>query len=967
MAAAEPWKRIACSAPMSDGWRTEIAEAEFFALAEWWRCGAATAKARDGEWPIPLASLHMLRVASDPKRRKAELAAADFAWCSRGGGSACAAVLLYEISERRLAADGKWVRSEVRVHGCVPPSALLRRDSDPVLAARRCFTSVIGDEHRAAARSVDEMILFDATDPHEDDKAEVSVKALEAAFREQLPLFVSYAFDLAAALEDEEKAYSLSVQAYASRIDLGTALGRRVDLCNRRWLLYWASCEPRESRMRCVPEAVVRHLVRAKLPREWQLLRHLPKLVACGFQLVPMRLPDVPPEDGPAEIAAALDPPPPGSSVRPSEAVAEALAEARAQDREVPTGPPFPYEAILRASLAARQLGRDRRPWAAPAQLTFVAAEFPIAGAHRPPAAQVVTDGLDGARACVFASTEAAGYLGAAATWILRNFRPDEVTDPGTISEMNKALELFGAEHARRYPKPQAAPRARQPAAPPACVREWQPRRHAGTAKRKGGGASLSEIAEATEAVEARGLRGYVESLLGPPEKVYSNGDVLRWAGDRFSVTVGGQYAGSWMDHKYDHRRYRTGGPWALTKLCLYLAARGQTVVDDIGAAYEVVGTEKREGSQGRGPWIKQLYAYDRGPESPEPRDALARMRAYVEGKPAPVRSGICPPAPARKRARSAPPESGPGEDVLAEIMGHSRMTWDASVPVGPDNEAGKYLTEVRGLGALGWEYLSAHPCVRHHPALRCESLEDGRKELRPCLVVFNTTAEGRCYSGQAVFLEPGTGKKARGIKTVKKSWGSWAATNSFFLWQPGDLSVVDAVFLAEGAETAGSIACADPRLRVYAAGGLSNLGRFARDLRVKRADSPDGRSHPALVLCADEDRWAMPWPRPAEALENTTRLLERQVERLRAAGWSVIVVKPRGLVKDFNDELRSYGIRHLRETLGLPAVSRPGDDDPFSPSDPSRRLPWPPRTLLFSSLPALDEAGEQKKIKPKS
>ena len=90
-------------------------------------------------------------------------------------------------------------------------------------------------------------------------------------------------------------------------------------------------------------------------------------------------------------------------------------------------------------------------------------------------------------------------------------------------------------------------------------------------------------------------------------------------------------------------------------------------------------------------------------------------------------------------------------------------------------------------------------------------------------------------------------------------------------------------VALAEGVETALSVALATPELRVLCAVSLGNLARVELPPAVS-----------VVILCADND----------EGNETAARALARAVDRFAADGREVRIARPPAGVKDWNDYL---------------------------------------------------------------
>jgi phage/plasmid primase-like uncharacterized protein len=125
-------------------------------------------------------------------------------------------------------------------------------------------------------------------------------------------------------------------------------------------------------------------------------------------------------------------------------------------------------------------------------------------------------------------------------------------------------------------------------------------------------------------------------------------------------------------------------------------------------------------------------------------------------------------------------------------------------------------------------------------------------------------------------------------LDAPKKVLGSFAG-GSIRLWRgAGGRPLAEAgpgevVALAEGIETALSVALATPELRVLCAVSLGNLAYVKLPPTVS-----------TVILCADND----------EGNEAAARALMRAVERFNAEGRNVRVARPPAGLKDFNDVL---------------------------------------------------------------
>ena len=152
------------------------------------------------------------------------------------------------------------------------------------------------------------------------------------------------------------------------------------------------------------------------------------------------------------------------------------------------------------------------------------------------------------------------------------------------------------------------------------------------------------------------------------------------------------------------------------------------------------------------------------------------------------------------------------------------------------------------------------------------------------------TNAAGQHVATHRTWLQrhpDGIWRKAK-LANPKMSLGS-VAGGSIRIWRGASGKPLaqapegETVAIAEGIETALSVAIACPELRVLSAVSLGNMGRLALPPAVR-----------TVILCADNDG----------PNEGAARALQRAVDHYAAAGRIVkIAVPPCG--KDFNDTLQ--------------------------------------------------------------
>jgi hypothetical protein len=230
-------------------------------------------------------------------------------------------------------------------------------------------------------------------------------------------------------------------------------------------------------------------------------------------------------------------------------------------------------------------------------------------------------------------------------------------------------------------------------------------------------------------------------------------------------------------------------------------------------------------------------------------------------------------PTPSKKKA----PVSEAGREKERQQLRH---WYDESVPI--DGTIGQtYLrgTEQRGLFDLNKDILERSPHLRFHPAFPYTVQEERQKVSTHfgAILCFCYNEAEQCYVGmQAIYLDPKTkGKvvfKDTKANPAKKSRGSLSLENAFFMVQPGRLGKIPWVFLAEGPETAWSVAAVSRYFCVYASFGVGNFSRF------------NAHKAPGMRLCLCLDR--SPNKKSHIATMNACAAAGK---KLAAAGWEMV------------------------------------------------------------------------------
>jgi hypothetical protein len=295
----------------------------------------------------------------------------------------------------------------------------------------------------------------------------------------------------------------------------------------------------------------------------------------------------------------------------------------------------------------------------------------------------------------------------------------------------------------------------------------------------------------------------------------------------------------------------------------------------EAGDALDLVAQARCSGDRGEAVrWARAWL----GEESPR-KAATARATPAVSTAPAdaPVATGTPAGAPGTALAGDRADDDRARRRRAAVALFLSAGEGIAGTPVAA------YLA---GRGIELAELGRAPRCLRFHPEVFCR--EAGA--ALPAMLAAITDAEGQHVATHRTWLAPnGTGgwRKAM-LRDPKMTLGSYAG-GAVRLWRGASRRPLheappgETVAIAEGIETALSVAVACPELRVLAAVSLANMGRVLLPASVG-----------VVILCADND--AAPGARAA---------LERAAVRLVAEARAVRIARsPIG--KDFNDVLRA-------------------------------------------------------------
>ncbi|AFC70015.1 conjugal transfer protein TraA [Rickettsia amblyommatis] len=393
-------------------------------------------------------------------------------------------------------------------------------------------------------------------------------------------------------------------------------------------------------------------------------------------------------------------------------------------------------------------------------------------------------------------------------------------------------------------------------------------------------------------------------NLLGSPNKHLSNSQVLRWEKDgKIAMKIGGSKAGRW----YDFSKGEGGDLFTLVqreKNCDFVEAR-KYLQDMVGISNNSKLLEDK---------IKEQF--DQKVKNQDQQAKYAEISKI-------------------KRAIGLYEKS----DAIKYSM--------------PNNVAKRYLSEHRGIKEVLTRYQLSND-------LRTNMMWDSNsKQYYSSLIAFVRNKDGNITGGQAIYLNKETGAKVS-IEVNKRSFGrirgSFVEINKNNEQQnvqsrnvqsskDGNNSVSNITIIAEGVETALSIAEAGIKGKILCSLGVSNIRNY-EPIKGER-----------IIIAADNDG--------KEAVSVNTVI--KAQEELISKGATVTIIRPpeKG---DFNDMLKSQGaesVRNLLEpeieklTVALKSSLKTSDD---------RKSQFQSIELLFSKMVNNDNNGlnnlQQQQIK---
>ena len=245
-------------------------------------------------------------------------------------------------------------------------------------------------------------------------------------------------------------------------------------------------------------------------------------------------------------------------------------------------------------------------------------------------------------------------------------------------------------------------------------------------------------------------------------------------------------------------------------------------------------------------------------------------------------------------------------DESKAKAQLSAQSIWQGTTPLA-NSLAEKYLKKHRGITEIGGlKDMRYWPVGAKWKKINEEGILVESVNKIPALVIAAKNSEQQISAVQRIYLDKNTENKNRFMLEAKRAKMSCGVIKgSAGIIQKGNAN--GRVYIAEGPETAASIAMADPRSTVLVSFGVNNIANLSE--AISRLNPRE------VVIAADSD----PKNDKGKSSKDTT---EMAAKALRDAGISTTVIYPKLLEEnkktDWNDILMKDGVESVRKQLGL-------------------------------------------------
>lgn len=231
----------------------------------------------------------------------------------------------------------------------------------------------------------------------------------------------------------------------------------------------------------------------------------------------------------------------------------------------------------------------------------------------------------------------------------------------------------------------------------------------------------------------------------------------------------------------------------------------------------------------------------------------------------------------------------------VAERVKIAQSIYRACVPL-PNTLGEKYLSEHRKIPNAHRLNIKYFPKGAQYEDLNKNGHFVQKQNHAPAIVLAAKNVKGEITGVQRVYLDEVTGSKSKSMKTPKLSKG--ITKGSACLIQPGKETAP--VYIAEGPETAASIAAAKRNSTVICSFGVTNMKNIS--------DLLSPYSKQKIIIAADNDG-------QNKAAIRSVKIAKSEFQ---SSGLDVKIVRPLEQGFDFNDVIQKGGIALVSQQLSL-------------------------------------------------
>jgi conjugative transfer relaxase protein TraI len=245
-------------------------------------------------------------------------------------------------------------------------------------------------------------------------------------------------------------------------------------------------------------------------------------------------------------------------------------------------------------------------------------------------------------------------------------------------------------------------------------------------------------------------------------------------------------------------------------------------------------------------------------------------------------------------------------DESKAKAQLSAQSIWKGTEPLA-NSLAETYLKTHRGIAEIsGLKDMRYWPVGAKWKKLNEEGVLVESVNKIPALVIAARNSEQQISAVQRIYLDKNTGNKNKFMLEAKRAKLSCGVMKgSAGMIQKGNAN--GRIYIAEGPETAASVAMADPKSTVFVSFGVNNIANLSGV--ISRLNPRD------VVIAADNDH-------KNDIGKSSKDTTEIAAKALRDTGIKTLVIYPKSLEEnrktDWNDVLIKDGVESIRKQLGL-------------------------------------------------